>query len=95
MSKNYCQCPNCKQYTIPAFEKIGHRYNPTFQCPNCNKKYKVNMALSIFMKCFLAIFFGIAGSLLDIPLWLWVIFFLPIYYAWEYYAPLEEVDDDD
>ena len=93
----YSKCPSCKKHGIPAFRKIGHRYNPAVTCRYCGKSFSVNIVLSIFMKIAIGLFVGgIAFAaktyLFDVPLLIWTILMLFLWFLCEYFVPLEEIE---
>ena len=91
----YSKCPNCKKHGIKAFFKTSHGHNPIVVCKYCQKKYTVNIALTIFMKIFLPVSLGLLFLCLRIkniviPFWIIAIVVIIAYKIFEYFAPLEE-----
>ena len=90
----YSKCPNCGEHGIKAFHKTLRRYNPIFKCKYCGKKFKMNMALSIVVKCGIAASIGIFGlnfnKVIKIPLWIYCVIAIILLLLFEYFSPLEE-----
>ena len=91
----YCKCPCCGRNGIKAFGKIGYRINPAVSCKYCEKRFRVNWALSFLGKILITIIFGLCGLLLKsvgFPLWFWCVLVVVAYGLFEYFAPMETVD---
>ena len=91
----FCRCPKCHEHGIPAFKKIGYRYNPKVQCKYCGAKFSVNIALSIMVQMFIPIFWGVIGLLftnyiLKIPFPFWCALAIISLVVFEYFCPMEE-----
>lgn len=96
----YSKCPSCHKFGINAFGKIGHRYNPIVECKYCNKKYSVNIALSIFMKIIVPVLTCVFAKIFNqylfkIPIWAMCIIVICELLAFEYFAPLEEITESE
>lgn len=90
------KCPHCKQYGIKAFGKIGYRTNRTIVCGCCGKQYKVNWALSFVGKILIAVLLGLCANWvkpIGVPFWVWCILLITAYGVFEYFVPMEEVED--
>ena len=93
----YSKCPSCKKHGIPAFRKIGHRYNPAVTCRYCGKEFSVNIVLSIFMKIAIGVLvgsiaFAVKTYLFEVPFLIWIILMLCLWFLCEYFVPLEEIE---
>ena len=88
----FSKCPNCKKHGIP-FWKTGWRHNPILVCKYCNEKYKVNIALSIATKVLVPCLLGLI--LKGIPMPIFVIICVIVILILEYFAPVEELTEDD
>ena len=92
----YCRCTKCHKHGIRAFKKIGYKYNPQVECKYCNSKFSVNFALSLMMKIFILMFWGILGFLfktyiIEIPLPIWCALGIISLFVFEYFCPMEEL----
>ena len=96
----YSKCPNCHKNGIKAFGNIGYRYNPIVECKYCNKKYSVNIALSIFMKIIVPVLTYVFTQIINqylfkIPIWAMCIIAICGFFTFEYFAPLEEITESE
>ena len=89
----YSKCPACKKHGIPAFSKLG-RWTYTVKCKYCHKKFKVNSVLAYIVKLGGAIGVGLfCRFVASFPFWLACVIGILMLFLFEYFAPLEEVDD--
>lgn len=91
----YSKCPNCKRRGLSGFRKTGYKYNPVLECEYCKKKFKVNRALSVTVDIGMAVIIGLIGQKTGMPLWICCIILLLLLAVFEYFAPLEEIEDKD
>ena len=95
----YSKCPNCRQNGISAFMKLSKHHNPVLICKHCKKKYKVNFGLSLIVYLTVSIIFGFLAHFINtyiihIPLWLWGILIAISLLFFEYFAPLEDIENE-
>ena len=93
----YSKCPSCKKYGIRAFFKSG-RYTYKLTCKYCKKKFKINIALNTLVTLTIAIvlasiFYYLKKNFVEIPLWVGGVFAAILLLIFDYFAPLEEMDD--
>lgn len=93
------KCPCCKKYGLP-FYKTNYKYNPVVTCKFCGKKFKVNRALSLTVIILLAFsvvvgFKKVNDYIFNFPEWTIYFIGLALWHVFEYFAPLEEYEDDD
>lgn len=101
----YRKCPNCGKYGIYTVGlNEGFLSTPSY-CKYCNKKYKVNTALSLFSIFFILVFIIIIYLLLDklfnlfpkhndkLDLVFFIILYLIISSSVERIIPLEEIEE--
>lgn len=86
------KCPHCQKHGLP-FWKTGRRYNPVLVCKYCNKKYRVNIVLSIATKVLVPCLLGFL--LRGIPMTLFIVICIIAILILEYFAPVEEINEDE
>ena len=90
----YCKCPNCKRYGLKAFNKMARMHNTILTCEYCGKKSSMNMALAIIAKICIPTFVGIFALIFNnIPIWIYCAIGIILFELFEYFAPLEEIDE--
>ena len=93
----YSKCPSCKKHGIRAFSKSG-RYTYKLTCKHCSKKFKINSVLNVFAHIGIGIFVGLIAVfvndyIIPVPLWFWGIVAIALLGCFQYFAPLEEVEE--
>ena len=93
------KCPYCKKRGI-QFYKTSYKYNPILTCRFCGKKFKVNRVLSITAIILLAVLVGVVSRKVEefypnIPMWSPYCIMILLWLVFEYFAPLDECDDND
>ena len=98
----YSKCPNCGEHGIPLL-KSSKNHNLKLICKHCGSRYKVNRALTITVELAAAFFVAIPLRLIlkkllipqdNLIFPVICLAFLVIYIAFQYFAPLEELDEE-
>jgi hypothetical protein len=91
------KCPSCQKHGITAFFKSG-RYTHKLTCKYCSKKFKINIALNTFVNIGVALSVGLIAVfvndyIIPMPLWFWGIVAVVLLGCFQYFAPLEEIEE--
>lgn len=90
----YSKCPNCKKHGISAFLKLGRASTNRVSCKYCKKTYKVNWILAFIIKILIILaLFMFTEYIYELSVWNSVILGIILLGVFQYFTPLEEIEE--
>ena len=94
----YSKCPHCHQHGLPAFMKTVWHSGLALTCKHCQHKFFLRRFVYVLAALAIAVAVALISRLISffgipVPLWLMAIVVIALVLMFEYFAPLEKLDE--
>ena len=94
----YSKCPHCHQHGLPAFMKTVRHSGLVLTCKHCQHKFFLSRFVYVLAVLAIAVGGGLISLLISscgisVPFWLTAIVAVVLVLMFEYFAPLEKLDE--
>ena len=94
----YSKCPHCHQHGLPAFMKTVRHRGLVLTCKHCQRKFFLSRFAYVLAMLAIAVGVELVHCLIlfcgiPVPFWLTAIAAVVLILTFEYFAPLEKLDE--